>query len=643
MAFLINEEQRFDKEKIGSFGDFETNNSYELNYIMTTLDISDIDDLSSASDILSFTDTNFEELVQRDIDYERVDKQIVKNYLEQGKDKAVFFPPILVTPMVVKDGKPLEKFKKKIITTNKESSVSINWDNQMEMVFPIFTTADENYPYKIKNEEGIEIPIHNYATTLKYKSKSVKLVVIDGQHRFMALKRIWNDENKRNLINNIKIPLCIFFTPNAVEDNVNQNTLTKSMRQLFVTINSTAKQVSGHFIVLLSDDSLSSCAVRDIANYWKNNNKLFFLEWNEREDKRSSQINRKYSITTVKILDSVLKEKVFKKGRTNEILKLNEINTDFERHCNTEDVIDLNDIADDNFSICMIESINCQISKYLTPCIDLLFFTPNPYIEKKEQFDKALTELNKLVQNNITGSEYFRDNVLFQFRETSNYDNSASKDIEINFLLNFKTKPENEFYFKNIFQQSYISAWIEIYLDNNLEKELSLIEYTKKFINCMQDICFDSEKQLFNSAKEYTQNVFYKNSRVLVNSMAKKEISSLIISTFLNDKVSKLFTQSMNKEDEIQNRVKMYANKRIQEYFDSYKKNTFSEIKNNWKTFLDVDSDFYSKLITLEKGLNSKEGKDKFDYELKNYVDKKYEKAKIIFYNVIEANEDNTF
>jgi len=646
MTYIRKEIQKFDKEKIGSFGDFETTSSYELNYLMTTLDISDIDDLSSASDILSFDDTKFEELIQRDIDYDRVDTQIVKNYLEQGKDRAIFFPPMLVTPMVVKDGKPLEKFKNKSIESKPKedsSELVINWDNQMELIFPIYEDADDSYPYRVKNKEGKQIAIHNYATTLKYKSKSVKLVVIDGQHRFMALKRIWENENKRDLIKNIKIPLCIFFTPNAVESEDSTNTLTKSMRQLFVTINSTAKQVSGHFIVLLSDDSLSSYVVRDIANYWKDNNKLFFLEWNEREDKRASQINRKYSITTVKILDVVLKEKLFKKGRTAEILKLNNISKEWIDNCEEEDLLDIYDISDDNFSQCMIKEIGKQIKNILTPCFDLLFFKPRPYIERKKQFDGALSSLEKQVSDNIEGATYFKESVLFQFREISKYDNDASKDIEKDFLSKFSIIPEDEFYYKNIFQQSYITAWLEFYIDNELLNDLSLEEYTNSFIKSMNMICFNTSNQLFAPSREYTQSVFYKNSRILINASSRKELTSLIISTFLNTKVLNEFSSDAKISQESKKKIEIYANKKIQAYFEAFRKNTFTEIKKNWKTQLDTDSSFYSKLISMEKDIGTKEGKKSFDDEFTIYVESKYAKAKRIFYNIIETNEDNTF
>ena len=52
MTFIKEEIQKFDKEKIGSFGDFETSSSYELNYLMTTLDIIALMPIKSIRNIL---------------------------------------------------------------------------------------------------------------------------------------------------------------------------------------------------------------------------------------------------------------------------------------------------------------------------------------------------------------------------------------------------------------------------------------------------------------------------------------------------------------------------------------------------------------------------------------------------------------
>lgn len=66
----------------GVFGCFKTADSFDLNYLLTTLRISELDKLKTATDAFDFKSINFEELIQRDIDYQRIDKDIIANYLE---------------------------------------------------------------------------------------------------------------------------------------------------------------------------------------------------------------------------------------------------------------------------------------------------------------------------------------------------------------------------------------------------------------------------------------------------------------------------------------------------------------------------------------------------------------------------------
>lgn len=57
----------------GVFGRFQTVESYEVNYFLSNLPINDLDRLTTASAAFEFTNTDFEEMMQRDVDYERVD------------------------------------------------------------------------------------------------------------------------------------------------------------------------------------------------------------------------------------------------------------------------------------------------------------------------------------------------------------------------------------------------------------------------------------------------------------------------------------------------------------------------------------------------------------------------------------------
>ena len=78
----------------GVFGRFKTAESYEVNYFLCCLSIKDINRLSTAasSSALEFSRIGFEDMVQRDVDYERVDEKIIKEYLTKGAGRVLFFP-----------------------------------------------------------------------------------------------------------------------------------------------------------------------------------------------------------------------------------------------------------------------------------------------------------------------------------------------------------------------------------------------------------------------------------------------------------------------------------------------------------------------------------------------------------------------
>ena len=70
----------FEKNIRGTYGRFATNESYQLNYVLSAIPISHVDHLVTATEAFDISKIDFEQLIQRDIDYERVE-DIVKNYL----------------------------------------------------------------------------------------------------------------------------------------------------------------------------------------------------------------------------------------------------------------------------------------------------------------------------------------------------------------------------------------------------------------------------------------------------------------------------------------------------------------------------------------------------------------------------------
>lgn len=93
-------ENVYDISYIGSFGRFSSGNSFPIDYVQASFTAADLLDLSFARE-LHPDGQDFELLMQRDIDHERVLRDVVP-YLnptersdQEIKDRAVFFPPSL--------------------------------------------------------------------------------------------------------------------------------------------------------------------------------------------------------------------------------------------------------------------------------------------------------------------------------------------------------------------------------------------------------------------------------------------------------------------------------------------------------------------------------------------------------------------
>ena len=78
----------------GTFGRFKTSASHDVHYLLTSIPIDELSELSTASTLFTKDAIKFDELIQRDIDQTRVVK-IANDYLVGSTNKIVFFPPLL--------------------------------------------------------------------------------------------------------------------------------------------------------------------------------------------------------------------------------------------------------------------------------------------------------------------------------------------------------------------------------------------------------------------------------------------------------------------------------------------------------------------------------------------------------------------
>jgi len=628
----------FDKSMDGVYGSFKTSESYELDYLQTTFKISDLGKLETASDAFDINTMSFEELIQRDIDYERVDTDLISGYLEKGKNRVLFFPPILVSLMAVEGGKIVDAYSDLTTQLSPEENpteIVRIWDkDKFKLTLPIseeptgfdFNHKDKAYHY------------YHYASTIEYNSEKVKLVVIDGQHRFVALREIIQ-RGKKDLITGIQIPVCVFFSPDAIKHNGNIETIMTDLRELFVTINTTAKEVGGHFIDLLDDKSLSSYAVRSLADCWKDDGyKLFLLEWNTREKKLSNQRLKKYSVTTVSIITSCLGSEIFT-SLTELLLNLPEVKDKLE---SVDEFVPFGEISEDNFTQQQVDILKEQIDKYFTPALDVLFFKLRPYSELYGQFELAMKALNNKIQQNTPGFRQFKEDYLFKFRKVGKNDLAKVKDASIEFDSSFSIADTDNVFFLNVFQQGLLRAWAK--LSEEIVRPFQVMPeiIAKCLVVSLEKLCLAPGSTFFDSKNLYQQQVIYNGQRVLVNDLSRAQWFNLILSNFVNKRVVKSFTATMKDLHEVnqselkvmsENLVKIGENS-LNACLENLSDKITYDINKNWK-FKDYDKQTMSFLIQRE-GSDDNSYKKEFAEKIDALINEKFEDAKLSLYNMLE-------
>jgi len=574
----------------GVYGRFKTTESYEVNYILGCLSIDEIDRLSTASSAsaFEFSKINFEDLMQRDVDYERVDEKIIKQYLEKGLEKVLFFPPIIVSVIALEN----EHIKDVYDTVERrvlDEEIEIVFDKDKFCVCLPVVERETAFSMEI---EGQEYHYNPAWATFKYQSKKIELIVIDGQHRFEALKRLSN--RNKSLLRSVELPICIVFMPAAKASEENNESIVRDLRAMFVTINTTAKEVSGHFIDLLQDDSLSSIAVRSLANWWKKSDpdpclsKLQQLEWNERNNSRANTVQRIYSITTVSILAESLRAYAFdsaKNGSQYQLLNLKSVESELKTD---EAAIDAAFIAEDEFHISQEPILRKQIENLITPALDNLFMHPRPYKARRDSFIKAVRQVEEHVQENRTDAAAFKDEVLARFRRCTEKDSAAVKNYEDNeFLPLILSDEDDDVYFLNVFQQALIGTWAK--LSARLMKESSIPPYktAEGLIKALDAFAFRPKSKLFEKNQPYTNLLLYSGSRILLAKYAKDAWTDLLLASLLQkesrEEMETWFSTEFKEESaNITRIISVEAASSLSNYLDALYTKIFSTIKKDW-------------------------------------------------------------
>lgn len=623
----------------GVYGRFKTTESFELGYLLTNLRSHELDRLVTASKAFDFRTITFEEVIQRDIDMERVDKEIVKKYLECGHNRVLFFPPILVSIVAMEKGQRIDTYKSVHSEYLPDSGViRRTWDQdkfQLEL-----NRSDTPTGYQVTVDD-VQHPYFPYAATIKVNPETVKLVVIDGQHRFMALKRILEDSEKKGLLADLEVPVCIFFTPDAIEDHGHAESIKRDLRDLFVTINSTAKTVGGHFIVLLDDKSLASLAVRCLANNWKDtgsNSLLPLLEWNTREANKSRQRQKPFSITTVTVIADVFSKYIFSRPETVEdLFNLSAIRDELKVSPTSPAY---NAIDEESFGQEQIEVLKARFNDWLVPALNVLLQEPRPYAKQIDGFKKALEGLEEKIQANVPAAAAYRDEVLFQFRRCVDNDYASVKTAEIEFESSIGVSDYDQVYFLNVFQQGLLRAWAS--LSVVLVKELAVKPeiIARAMMPTLQRLVFNDSKCLLIKSNSYLQPLLFEGEKVRVNETSRLQWQHLILATFYSKEAQKLFGKelkvligddSAGKIAAAIQRVGSIATDALSEYLRALEDRLKDDFERNWK-FKELDKEVMRYLMDRE---NDPERYEEYEGKIGNLVVEKLQQAKISLSNVL--------
>ena len=247
-----------------SLGDAGTGHSALSNQMVPVRELFDVGEL------------DFEELLQRDIDDHRVATQIVPYILEHTVE-ARFFPPILAVVLPQKSLRVLSQYPDPVETRAPHTAGYERVSTQFGQVLRVD---------RFQASAG-----GDFAPTaeLSFNPDQSRLVVIDGQHRAMAMLAIrraksgnWGDRGRDYKhfyeelatslkdttrgqdLSSIELPVCICYLPEQRDGDRARGSrnLIQTCRKLFLDVNRTARRPTKARSLLLDDGNLISVFTR---------------------------------------------------------------------------------------------------------------------------------------------------------------------------------------------------------------------------------------------------------------------------------------------------------------------------------------------------------------------------------------------
>jgi hypothetical protein len=303
------------KGTVGTFrvGDLQEKNSLEVKYVLTHLSLDFaggveaqlLDELAPVREIFDSNSLNFDEIMQRDIDDARVSSKLIPYILEESaSDRIKFFPPIVVVLLPLEDGgqkKPGKVYPE--VTALQEKGSEVDQANDIEAWWAVQSGTVGEEVFKFKQPMVNGKPLSHDLCQLSVNTKKACFVIVDGQHRAMALLALyrnmregWADSNRAPFKNfykewaashiekfnleKVALPMIICTVPGldtSYQAEGGEYDLRKASRAIFLTLNKTARKVSKARQYLLDDADIVSSVLRASLSAVKNKDTPYLL------------------------------------------------------------------------------------------------------------------------------------------------------------------------------------------------------------------------------------------------------------------------------------------------------------------------------------------------------------------------------
>lgn len=492
--------------------------------------------------------------------------------------------------------------------------------------------------------------------------------MIDGQHRLKALQEVYKRGD--GVIDDLLIPICLLYAPKSQYRLESEGVLSvpEVFRQLFVDVNNTAETVGGHFNILLKDNNIGSLICRKFcANLLEGENgreRLAVVEWNTKKFKDSSNIVRRYSLTSIGVIEKALREN-FKKAPTelDYWLNLNGIQgslypVDQEKGSFECPVVDW-----DTFNSRQKQFLAKQVDTYAVPLLEKIFFKSDAYAfvfstfrEKLKVLEKKCEDPGKGLSVYTAAYEQILDYMQVPADKSRENREALAAVRELGEQVAIAVEEQGlEIVLYALYQRAVFALWFDLLkIGNIFNVQPNLVGDILVII--LNEAHSARMRHVFDYKKTYMQHAVFRSNVIITIEETKKAIKSLLGAFLGRESVLSLVAgvvegKKINDKDFI-SRLKAYGDTCPSEFFRSYEKGFVRDFKKTYPldgTLSAAEKDKLSFEEAKQKQ-HKKEFRDKirpkeevsgeFDYLVSDYARRAVAKASDEFKRSLELTLD---